>query len=89
MTLPWYLGNSRMYGEWGSVGMWGIRGLIVPLIAWSVLWTGLALWHSARRSEKWWFIIFLIVHTAGILELLYLIFVAKAFTSKPHTKHKK
>ena len=69
-----------MYGDWGSVGMWGVR-LLAPLVVWSMIWTGLALWHSARRGQKWWFIFFLLVHTAGILEIIYLLFVAKIFTS--------
>jgi NADH:ubiquinone oxidoreductase subunit 6 (subunit J) len=36
---------------------------------------GMALWHSARRDEKWWFIILLVVNTIGILEFIYLFFV--------------
>ncbi len=84
--MPWYLGNSQSLGEWNGMGMWGVR-ILVPLILWSVVWTGLALWHSARRGQKWWFIFFMLVHTAGILEIIYLLFVAKAFTaSKKRSK---
>ena len=36
-----------------------------------------SLWYSARRGEKIWFIVFLLVNTVGILELIYLIFVVK------------
>lgn len=60
------------------------------LVIWSLVWTGLALWHAGRRNEKWWFILFLVVHTAGIGEILYLAFVVKLFssgkTSNPKTK---
>ena len=38
---------------------------------------GLALWHAAKRHEKWWFIAMLVLNTAGILEWVYLVFVAK------------
>lgn len=70
--MPWYLGNSRGMGD----GWW----MDVAVVAiWSAAWTGLALWHAARREQKWWFIFFLFVHTAGILEIIYLLFVAKAF----------
>jgi hypothetical protein len=72
--MPWYLGNST------QIRM-GAPGFIVPLAVWSVIWTGLALWNSAKRGEKWWFIFFLIVHTAGIVEILYLIFVVKLFSN--------
>ena len=57
-------------------------GFFIPLVVWSAVWSGLALWNAARRGEKWWFILFLIVHTAGILEILYLIFVVKLFSSE-------
>lgn len=75
--MPWYLGNSRMYSfeSW-----WGAP--VVLLAIWSVVWTGLALWHAARRGEKGWFIFFLIVHTAGIVEFLYLLLVVHAFGQK-------
>jgi hypothetical protein len=51
-------------------------GLVV-LIIWSLFWKGLALWHSARREQPWWFVLLLIVNTAGILEIIYIFFVAK------------
>ena len=69
-NMPWYLGNSDRVMSWGGVGL---------LMLWSGLWTGLALWHAAARKEKWYFIFFFLFHTAGILEFLYLLFVAKIF----------
>lgn len=38
---------------------------------------GYALWHAAKRDEKWWFVAMLVINTAGILELCYLAFVVK------------
>ena len=62
------------------IGIFG-RAKIVPLIIlavlWSVVWKGLALWHAARRGQYWWFVILLVVNTLGILEIIYLFFVAK------------
>lgn len=73
--MPWYLGNGRLNMEhW-----WGIS--LGFLALWSVMWTGLALWHSAQRKEKGWFIFFFLVHTAGIIEFFYLLLVAKIFSS--------
>lgn len=60
---------------------WLGMGFIAPLAIWSIIWTGLALWHAAHREDKGWFIFFLLVHTAGIVEILYLIFVVHAFAS--------
>jgi hypothetical protein len=51
-------------------------GLIL-IIIWGIFWKGLALWHSARRKQPWWFIIILVLNTTGILEIIYLLFVAK------------
>jgi hypothetical protein len=68
-TIPWYLGNSRGFNFW-PVG-------IIILALWSAVWTGLALWNAARRGDKGWFVLFLIVHTCGIIELMYLLLVAK------------
>lgn len=73
--MPWYLGNGQMHFEhWWGVGF----GF---LAFWSVIWTGLALWHAAQRQEKGWFIFFLLVHTAGIIECVYLLCVVKIFVS--------
>jgi hypothetical protein len=44
----------------------------VALVAWTLVWKGLALWKSANKGSKPWFIVFLVVNTLGILEILYL-----------------
>ena len=53
-------------------------------LAISVLWTiplkGIALWKSAQLSHKKWFIVLLVVNTFGILEIIYIYFVAKKYT---------
>jgi len=48
-----------------------------PLFLWSLFWAGLALWHSARRGQHWWFLAFLFIHTLGVLEIIYLFGVLK------------
>jgi uncharacterized integral membrane protein len=58
-------------------------GTLAVLIALIVLvLKGMSLWCAAKRNEKWWFVILMIVNTLGILELVYLIFVAKKW-NKP------
>ncbi len=51
--------------------------MIIIILLWTVLWKGLALWHSARRGAAAWFIALLIINTVGILELIYLFGVLK------------
>lgn len=47
------------------------------LAIWSIVWKGIALWIAAREGHKPWFIILLILNTAGILEIIYIIFFSK------------
>ena len=47
------------------------------VIIWSLVWKGLALWRAARNSSKPWFVVLLIINTAGILEILYLYVFSK------------
>lgn len=76
------------FGPMGHVGGWGPEAWIFAALAffapfiiiallWSIVWKGLALWHAARRGQYWWFAILLVVNTVGILEIIYLFFVAK------------
>ncbi len=51
--------------------------LLILVIVWTLPWKGYALWLSARRGEKWWFIILLVVNTLALLEIIYIFFVAK------------
>lgn len=68
----------NFFGGWSTPGfMAGFGGLLFLFIIWSLIWKGLALWHAARRGEKGWFIALLIINTAGILEIIYLLVVAK------------
>lgn len=69
-----------MYHYFGS--MWQgspgfFTGFIAPLLLWTLFWKGLALWHSARKKQPWWFVILLVLNTAGILEIIYLFAIAK------------
>ncbi|MFA6446322.1 MAG: DUF5652 family protein [Candidatus Paceibacterota bacterium] len=51
--------------------------IMIVIIAWSMIWKGIALWKSARLEHKGWFILLLIVNTVGILEILYIYLVAR------------
>lgn len=46
--------------------------ILIAIYIWSIPWKGFALWKSARRGESVWFIILLLLNTAGILEIAYL-----------------
>lgn len=64
------------FGAFQSLAPWVLYGLPL-LLAWSIFWKGLALWHSARRGKHIWFVAFLLINTAGILEIVYLFAIEK------------
>jgi hypothetical protein len=67
------------YGLGGDASVWfhSFLPALIILFLWSIFWKGLALWHSSRQGQVWWFIIFLVVNTAGILEIIYIFLVLK------------
>lgn len=56
------------------IGFFVVLGII---LIYSIILKGIALWKAARNGQKNWFIIMLIVNTAGILELLYIFIFSK------------
>lgn len=74
-------GNSwapYAFGGWmGGLGaFFGI--FLLPLIIWSIFWKGWALWRAAKNDSQVWFIVLLILNTAGILDILYIFVFGKA-----------
>jgi len=47
------------------------------VIAWSIAWKGVALWHAARGRQLAWYIVLLVINTVGVLEIVYLLFFRK------------
>ena len=56
--------------------------VIIPVLAWTFVWKGMALWLAAKNDSKPWFVVLLIVNTLGILEILYLYVFSKTKKSK-------
>jgi hypothetical protein len=44
----------------------------IPLLIGAIILKAFALWISARRGEKFWFIFFVIVNLLGIPEAIYI-----------------
>ncbi len=51
--------------------------LLYFIIAWSLLWKAVALWYAARSNQLVWYIVLIVVNTAGLLEIIYLLFFRK------------
>ena len=54
-----------------------VKMILLPLIIWEVIWKGVALWKCGRNNQLIWFIFILILNTAGLLPILYLLFFQK------------
>ena len=64
--------------------------ILLPLIIWEVIWKGIALWKCGKNNQLIWFIFILILNTAGILPILYLLFFQKkTFIQKVKRKVKR
>jgi methionyl-tRNA synthetase len=50
---------------------WGWRLIVVGLIR-TLPWKAIALWRAARRGQTGWVVALVLVHTLGVLEILYL-----------------
>ncbi len=49
--------------------------IFLLLISWVLFWKGIALWMSAKRDQKYWFVALLVLNTLGILEILYILYI--------------
>ncbi len=58
------------------------KWLVILLAIWIITWKGFALWRSAQRKEKIWFVVLLVINTMGILEILYLFLFSKINLNK-------
>ena len=65
----------------GMVAGW-MTTLIIPLTIWSIVWMGLGLWKAAKNGSKPWFIALLLIHTMGILDILYIFVFSKMGAKK-------
>ncbi len=47
------------------------------IVVWTLFWKGYSLWIASKNDSKKWFITLLIFNTVGILEIIFIFFVAK------------
>lgn len=51
--------------------------VIVLTTIWTLFWKGYALWTAVKNNHKGWFVAVLILNTFGILDIIYLFWIAK------------
>lgn len=53
------------------------RWELIPILVWTLFWKGYSLWVAAKANQNKWFIALLVLNTFGILDIIYIFFVAK------------
>lgn len=46
--------------------------LLAVVVVWDLAWRAVALWRAARNDQHWWFGFLLVINSAGILPIIYL-----------------
>jgi hypothetical protein len=65
----------------------GLATTVLPwwvylVMLWTLIWKGIGLWKSGRNNQLPWFIAMLVLNTAGILPIIYLVWFQRKFGSK-------
>ena len=47
--------------------------VFIVLAIWELIWKGVALWRAAYRNERYWFVALLLINSAGVLPILYML----------------
>lgn len=64
----------------------GFAILMIVISIWDLVWKAFGLWNSAKNNHFVWFIVILIFNTAGILPIIYLLWLRN---KTPSNKKKK
>lgn len=67
--MPFNYMSSMMSQYWGAAPF---QFYMFLLLAWTLPWKGYALWISARKGERYWFVALLLLNTLAILDILYI-----------------
>jgi len=69
LDFPWFGAPGRFHLNVPPAAL-------LPLLAWTLAWKGLALWRAARAGQSAWFVVLLLINTLGLLEIVFLRFYA-------------
>ena len=56
--------------------------IVAIAIIWTAFWKALGLWYAAKKGDKIWFIVFIVVNLAGLLPIIYLYMHTDFFKKK-------
>ena len=81
MMYNYWNANASSFLFPGLLAGW-LSVLLIPVALWSLFWMGWALWRAAKDDSKVWFIVLLLVHTMGILDIIYIFLISKKYGRK-------
>ena len=58
--------------RWGAENP-GFWKPLLPFMVLDLVLRGFALWRAAKKEQKWWYVIMLVVNSLGILPAVYLL----------------
>ena len=68
-----YQGLADFFG----ISMGAFYFILALVGIWTLVWKGLAMWKSSKKNQMIWFVVFLVINTVGILEILYIFWLSK------------
>jgi hypothetical protein len=68
-----------MFQELGAsfVGEGDVFWMLVIVQLWELPWKGAALWRAARNKHLGWFVALMLVHLAGLIDIIYLFYFSE------------
>ncbi|MBU2101533.1 hypothetical protein KKH05_02340 [Patescibacteria group bacterium] len=51
--------------------------MMVAIQLWELPWKGVALWKAARNKHMGWFFALLLVHLAGLIDIIYIFYFSE------------
>jgi len=69
--------NSLFFAQNGFEFTPTVMAIFIAISIWSLAWKGIALWKAAQLHHLNWFVVILILNTFGILDIIYIYFVAR------------
>jgi Family of unknown function (DUF5652) len=71
----WYNICMNTYNAFFTNSGWS--WILLPILIWTLFWKGCSLWIAVKNNKGWWFVVLLVLNTVGILEIIYIFYVAK------------
>ena len=72
--------------DYGAPYLAGIFLFLIPLVvAWDAVWKGIAMWRAARNGNMVWYVALLVVNSAGILPIIYILGFSKRGNTAPQS----